>query len=500
LTSRKGTCLIESNGVNTGYYATLVLVSLAVFAGYIFIAYRSFFFQDDFQFLLPVIFKGLFVLPRADDVHFFRPVAKDLFYLVNYHIFGMESFYYFLTNVVAHTLSAICLFFILVKLRLSNKHSALIAFLFFANLAAFEKMSWIAYFQHTSYQVFLLMSALLAILSTEKDGRRRTVLLSFSVICWILSLLSHIAGILYPIILVMILFVKLRQDGDTRRSDIISALAKTTFAHWIVFFLYMAFIVLPHWKRTAITDPYYVDLSVTTVIGNLSYYCAVAVFTNYKEITLIFTAILYVVFFIPPYIKKILLNKWTIINVLIIAAVFGFLYAPFAFLKYQRYVVYVSLALIPWYIVILYPFFGDAPLQRVSPYLGKLLVVFCLLVLTLSFLPKKSDVIGYFNNCPRLHIKSVWDQMKVLVPYIPEGTRRIVFIDQEQFHHDENVPIWSIPPFWWHVGQGTMFAILYGRLDVKLEVATEQPIHREPSTIYIMVNKGPVYYSLSMLK
>jgi len=500
LNFRKGKWLIESNRVTTVYYATIVLLSLAVFAGYIFIAYRSFFFQDDFQFLLPVIFKQLFVMPKADEVHFFRPVAKELFYLVNYHIFGMESFYYFLTNVIAHTLSAICLFFILVKLKLSNKLSALIAFLFFSNIAAFEKMSWIAYFQHTSYQVFLLMSALLAILSTEKEGVRRTVLLSFSVICWILCLLSHIAGIFYPIILVMILFVKLRQDGDKRRSDIISALTKATFAHWIVFLLYIAFIVFPHWKRTAVTDPYYVDLSVTTIIGNLSYYCAVALFTNYRELTLIFIAMLYVVFFIPPYIKKFLVNKWTLINFLIIVAVFGFLYAPFAFLKYQRYVDYVSLALIPWYIVILYPLFGDAPLQRVSPYLGKLLVVFSLLVLTLSFLPKKSDLIGYFKDCPRLHIKSVWDQMQVLVPNIPEGTRRIVFIDQEEFPHVENVSVWSIPPFWWHVGQGTMFAILYGRLDVKLEVAAEKPIHREPATIYLMVNKGTVYYSLSLLK
>ena len=168
---RKGKWLIEPKRITTVYYAAIALSSLAVFAGYIFIASRSFFFQDDFLFLLPVVFKQLLAFPTADEVHFFRPVAKDLFYLVNYHIFGMEAFYYFLTNVVAHTLSAICLFFILVKLRVSNKLSALIAFLFFANLAAFEKMSWIAYFQHTSYQVFLFMSALLAILSTGKDGQ-----------------------------------------------------------------------------------------------------------------------------------------------------------------------------------------------------------------------------------------------------------------------------------------------------------------------------------------
>jgi hypothetical protein len=62
------------------------------------------------------------------------------------------------------------------------------------------------------------------------------------------------------------------------------------------------------------------------------------------------------------------------------------------------------------------------------------------------------------------------------------------------------VPIWSIPPFWWHVGQGTMFAILYRRLDVKFDVTTETPVNREPDTIYLKVNKGPAYYSLSLLR
>ena len=297
----------------------------------------------------------------------------------------------------------------------------------------------------------------------------------------------------------MILFVKLRQDGDERRGDIIPALAKATFAHWIVFFLYIAFIVFPHWKRTGITDPYYVDLSVTTTFDNLWHYFKGALFTNFRE-GLFLIAIPYAVFFIPQAVKKLLLNKWSLVKFLILLAVFGFLYAPFAFLKYQRYVDYVSLALIPWYIMILYPLFSHAPLQRVSPYLGKLLVVLSLVVLTLSFLPKKSDLIGYFECCPRLHIKSVWDQMQVLVPNIPEGTRRIVFIDQEEVRPiSQNVPSWSIPPFWWHVGQGTMFALLYGRLDLQLEIATEKPIHREPDTMYLMVDKGPVYYSLSML-
>jgi hypothetical protein len=367
-------------------------------------------------------------------------------------------------------------------------------------LAAFEQMSWIAYFQHTSYQVFLIMSVLLAILSTEKEGIKRTVLISLSVISWTLSLLSHVAGIFYPVILVMILFVKLRQDGHEKHNDLMPDLVRTTFVHWIVFIVYVAVIVAPNWKSTTISDPYYVVLSVATLLHNLSYYSTGALFTNFNKRLLMLVAIPYLIFFIPQFIKKSFLNKRAIINFLIVEAVFGFLYIPVAFLKYQLYVDYVSLALIPWYVVILYPLFSDAPLQRVSSCFGKLLVVFSLLVLTLSFLPKESDLVVYFKYCPRLHIKSLWNEMQLLVPNIPQGIHRVVFIDQEEFDHRENVPIWSIPPFWWHVGQGTMFAILYGRLDVKFDVATAKPLNREPNTIYLMVNKGPVYYSLSLLR
>jgi len=117
----------------------------------------------------------------------------------------------------------------------------------------------------------------------------------------------------------------------------------------------MALVFLPHWKITAITDPYYVDLSVTAIFDNLSFYFKDALFTNFHAVVLLFIGILYVAFFLPPFIKQFFLNKWSLINFLIIAVIFGFLYALFAFLKYQRYVDYVSLALIPWYIVILYP-------------------------------------------------------------------------------------------------------------------------------------------------
>ena len=75
----------------------------------------------------------------------------------------------------------------------------------------------------------------------------------------------------------------------------------------------------------------------------------------------------------------------------------------------------------------------------------------------------------------------------------------VIFIDREECPNETNVAVWSIPPFWWHVGHGTMFAIIYGKL-IKFEVVKAIPAVQEPDSIYIMVDKGPIYYSLSLYK
>lgn len=488
---------------STIYYGTLLICSLAVFTVFIFIAWRSFFFQDDFGFLLPVVFGDLRVIPDLADLHFFRPVSRELFFLVSYHFFGKESFGFYLVNIAAHLLSAICLFFILVKLKLSNKLSILVVFLFFSNVAAFEKISWISNFQHTSYQIFLLLSALFAIHSTEKYGVGRISLISLSVISWVLSIFSHMAGLFFPFILILLLYVKLSQDNDEKFKGILSVITKTTFAHWMVFFIYVAFIMLPHWKSTDISDPYYIEPTIMTFYHNLLYYFKSALFTNFHGNYLVLVAIFcgYAIFFVPRTITNFPRKKFALINFLILMVIFCLLYAPFAFLKYQRYANYVSLALIPWYVIILYPILSYFKMQNIS-YLKKLLVTLFIVILTISFLPGEKDFMWYVKYSPKLHIKSIWDQTQLMLPEIPEGIRRVVFIDGEDkaSTHSEEVPVWKIPPFWWHVGHGTMFAIIYGKLDIEFEVTGEKPVLKEPDSIYVTVDKGPIYYALSLYK
>jgi len=488
---------------STIYYGTLLICSLAVFTVFIFIAWRSFFFQDDFGFLLPAVFGDFRLIPDPFEVQFFRPVSRELFFWAGYKLFGKEPFGFYLLNIAAHLLSAVFLFFILVKVKLSGKLSALVAFLFFSNIAAFEKISWISNFQHTSYQMFLLLSALLAFYGSERDGFQKIVLISLSVIGWLLSVFSQIAGLFFPFVLVLLVYIKLRRDNDEKSGRIFSVITKTTFAHWIVFFLYVAFIMLPHWKKTDISDPYYVDPSLMTLYQNLLYYLKSALFTNFHENYLVFLAVfsMYVIFFVPQIIKKFLREKSALLNFVLIIAISGLFVAPFAFLKYQRYANYVSLALVPLYIIILYPVFSYLKMQNLSS-LKKILAASSLVILTISFLPSKKDFMYYVKYSPKLHIKSIWDQTRSVLPEIPDGIRRVVFINTEveATPHSEAVPVWEIPPFWWHVGHGTMFAIIYERLDIKFEVTGTKPEMKEPDSIYVAVDKGPIYYALSLYK
>jgi hypothetical protein len=496
------TRLAETNRTDIFYYASIGVLSLIVLAAYLFIASKAFFFGDDFLFLNSIIFKfGPFI--RLDEIQFFRPVSKELFFLLNYHIFGLEPFGYFVVNIAAHTLSAIGLFFILVKLRLSRKLSALVTFLFFSNVPAFEKITWISNFQHTSYHMFLLLSALLAFLSVETTGKKRILLICFSVISWTLALLSHVASIFFPTILMLLLYVKSEQQ-DVSTSKKIYSLARTTLAHWIVFFIYVVVIVIPLWKRPDISNPYYFDLSIAVMRDNLVYYFRNSLCTNCNKIAWIAVAFVYAIYFMPRTIKKISLKKSYFLNFLVMAAIFSLLYAPMAFLKYQRYPNYVSLALIPCYIMILYPLFNEFSYRKVSG-TGKLVTIVSLIVMTLSFLPSRNSLFFYFKDSPKLQVKSVWEQTHLLLPTIPEGIQKVVFIDSESLpsfysKYSKEVSIWQTPPFWWHVGHGSMFAIFYRRPDIQFEVAPEKPVTPESNTIYFTVDKGPVSYTLSLLK
>lgn len=487
----------KTDSLDIIFYAVITSLSLAVLAGYIFIASRSFFFQDDFIFLDPLVFKKL-PLPSMYEIYEFRPLSRDLFFLASYRLFGLESFGFFMINIIAHTLSAICLFFLLVRLRLSHKLSALVAFLYFSNVAAFEKVTWISNFQHTSYHLFLLLSALFAILSVDTYSLKKILLLSLSVLSWTCALFSNMAGIFFPAILMLLLVIRFQQNNREGRERILPLL-QTTSGHWIVLLIYVAFVLIPNWTQPDIGNPYFMDISIGTFLNNLHYYLRKVLFSNAGRVYQILLFILYALLFVPRGIKKLFSEKKLLFNFTIAMLISGLSYAPFAFLKYQGYPNYVSLALIPWYIIILFPLFSKDMLAGVVSSYRKIVIVLSACLLTVSFLPNKQQLINYFENSPKLHIYSIWNQTRSILPEIPKGISKVVFVDEETFRRHRYVAAWKRPPFWWHVGHGSMFRILYNRQDIKFDFSTREIIAPEPNTLYVNVNGGPDYYSLSLI-
>lgn len=400
---------------------------------------------------------------------------------------------------MVHSLSAICLFLLLVKLKLSHKLSAVVAFLFFSNVAAFEKVTWISNFQHTSYHLFLVLSALFLILNVDTYGLKKMMLVASSVISWICVLLSNMAGIFLPLILMLLLVIKVHQDKGEERKKIVPLLVKGTSPHWLILLIWLIVILIPNWKRVGPDDPYYIDISIKTLMGNLHYYSSEVFLPNAKGLYLIVLAVLYALFFVPQVIRKMLLKKELLFNFIIIILISGFTYAPFAFLEYQKYPNYVSLTLIPLYIIILFPLFNRERLADTGYTLKKVITVLFVCLFIVSFLPNKRQLIMYFKNSPKLHILSVWNQTQSILPEIPKGVSKVVFVDNEPFDSQSSVTVWKIPPFWWYVGFNTMFRILYNRQDVDFSFSTDKIISREPNTIYIGVNKGPISYSLFLM-
>jgi hypothetical protein len=488
----------KTGNLDIAFYTLITLLSLTVLAGYIFIAYRSFFFQDDFIFLDPLVFKKL-ILPKMNEVYEFRPLSRDLFFRAFYRLFGLESFGFFMVNIIAHTLSAICLFFLLTRLKLSHKLSALVAFVYFSSVAAFEKVTWISNFQHTSYQLFLLLSALFAVSSLDTHAFRKILALSLSVLSWACALLSNMAGIFFPVILMLLLAIRFQQDNHEGRRKL-SALLEITSAHWLVLLIYCIFILIPNWRQPNVGDPYFMDISTRTFLRNLHYYLSQVLLPNAGLVLpLIILVVLYAFLFVPRGIKKLFTEKKLLLNFTAVMLISGLAYAPFAFLKYQVYPNYVSLALIPWYVMMLFPFFSVDMLSRTfSPY-KKIVIVLSVCLLTVSFLPNKQQLITYFENSPKLHIYSVWKQTESILPEIPKGISKVVFVDEETFKRHREVAMWRRPPFWWYVGHGSMFRILYDRQDIEFDYSSREMKTPEPDTLYINVNGGPAYYSLSLI-
>jgi hypothetical protein len=498
------------------FYLFIAVAAISVFTAYIFIATRAFFWQDDFFFIFPYAF-GQFPIPDLSTVPFFRPISRELFFYLCFKAFRFESFGYYLVNVITHLISAIAFYLIGVQLNLSRKFALLLAFVYFANAPAFAKMSWISNFQHTSYHLFIFLSIWLALEGVHADGWKKILYLALSNLSWASSLMSNQAGLFFPFALVFILAIDYWQrNREIVLKDAAVFLINSTWIHWLIFLGYVFIIFLPHWQNPDPDSMYSVEVSMDALITNLTVYAQVWLpnAKGYSLMLLIAMTTLTAWFFHKD--LKPLLTQQSLLVLGGCLASAGVFYAPFAFLKLQHYANYVTMALLPLYVILFYPFFVFLKASTSRHAVQRLILLATIVALTLAAMPDLSQWRYYLKKAPGLQTKILWNQSKILLPEIPKDVKKVMFVNDEWIHTNKAVSFWQAPSFWAFTGFGQMFSVLYNRSDIVFEVASARPVSSTPDTLYIDISKKPLreltndvddnnqdeltYFSLSLIK
>lgn len=133
---------------------------------------------------------------------YYRPVVSSL-YAVDYALWGMEPFGFHLTNVIIHTIAALLLLMILIKLFGEYKYgmmsSLLGALIFAVHPIHTEAVSWISGRTDSLTTMFFFLSFLFYIKYTE-EGYSKS-LLTVSLIAYFLGLLSKEMIVTTPVLL-----------------------------------------------------------------------------------------------------------------------------------------------------------------------------------------------------------------------------------------------------------------------------------------------------------
>ena len=160
---------------------------------------------------------GIFTEPVVSNYHPLTILSLTL----NYHISGLEPFSYLLFNYLLHLLNTVLVFYFILRITERKIEVAfLTALIFGIHPLHVESVAWIAERKDVLYTTFFLLSLLQywRFLTTEKKSH-----FWFSLLFFILSLLSKPAATVLPLLLILLDYWK------GRKINIKSLLEKTPF-------------------------------------------------------------------------------------------------------------------------------------------------------------------------------------------------------------------------------------------------------------------------------
>ena len=193
-----------------------VLVGCVVIVGACFLAYspamKGDFLWDDSKYVVnnPLLSApdGLWRIWFSTDVpsQYFPLVYTALRF--EFNLWGLNPFYFHLTNISIHVISALLIWLILSRLSIPAGWFA--AAVFALHPVNVESVAWITELKNTLMLLFFLLSVLFymgAVLRSRTRGGA-IVFYILSLICYVLSLLSKTTACVLPVVLIIIIWLK----------------------------------------------------------------------------------------------------------------------------------------------------------------------------------------------------------------------------------------------------------------------------------------------------
>lgn len=177
-----------------------VILSFLLFKDSIF----SYFSQDDFYHLRTIMDKNisdmpLFFITQQEGQTFYRPLSREIFNLLMYKTFGLNSLIFHLVNFFLILLIGYLVFVIIYRIS-KNKFLALLTFLIYLLSPIHSvELYYLSSVQQLLATIFLLIS-ILSFLKCEQSVKYFFLSLLF----YILALFSHSMSVMFPVIIITI--------------------------------------------------------------------------------------------------------------------------------------------------------------------------------------------------------------------------------------------------------------------------------------------------------
>ena len=188
---------------------SLIIYSNSLFNSFVWVDHTQIVQKEhiiqDFNGLVNVFSHGMPGFSSSVQGGYYRPVI-NLAYSIDYWIWGLKPFGFHLTNVLAHTLTGVILYLVILAILGQEPVAFLSAILFLAHPIHTEAVAWISGRGDMFFALFYLLAFLLYIKAGTRDpggipGFNRLYLLSG--ISFVLALQSKEMAITLPLILIL---------------------------------------------------------------------------------------------------------------------------------------------------------------------------------------------------------------------------------------------------------------------------------------------------------